>query len=170
MTIFRSFLLLFTIFCWGCNHHPNNVPELFPCNVIVKNDSTPIQGALVTLGLEEGSSTWALSGVTNSSGLAIIKTTQQSWQGSGVPLGKYIVTISKLPDTSSLPTRSLSPTESASERERYQKELEERYKALPREVPEQFSDFGTSPFRISVESGKNNTFDIDISKIPPIKK
>jgi hypothetical protein len=160
---FRLFLLLlFVIFSWSCNRHPADVPELFDCRVTVKNGSVPIQGATVTLGLEEGSSMWSSGGVTDSSGFAVIKTMRLDWQGQGVPAGKYIVTIFKLPDVSSLPKRP--KTESQGELDRYKKEFEAKYKALPLEVPEKFGDFGTSPFRITVKSGETNTLDIDVSK------
>jgi hypothetical protein len=151
-------LLLFVIFNWGCNRHPTDVPELFACHVTVKNGLVPIQGATVTLGLEEGSSMWSSGGVTDSSGLTVIKTMRLDWQGQGVPAGKYIVTIFKLPDVSSLPKRP--QTESLEELDRYKEEFETKYKALPLEIPEKFGDFGTSPFRITVKNGETNTLDI----------
>jgi hypothetical protein len=163
-----TFLLLSIFLCWGCTSRPTDVPDVFPCKITVKNGTTPIVGAFVTLGLEQGSNTYSSSGVTDNSGVAEIKTVRLNWKGTGVPAGKYIVIIAKEPDTSSITTKDRESVSSMSmdERERYSLEMEKKIAALPREIPSKLSQFTTSPLRITVENGKENTLDVDVAQIP----
>jgi hypothetical protein len=158
------FLLLLIFLCWGCNGRPTDIPEVFPCKITVRNGTASIAGASVTLGLEQGSNTWSSSGITDTSGVAEIKTVHLNWKGTGVPTGKYIVIIAKEPDTSSLTTKDYESM-SMDERERYSLEMEKKIAALPREVPIKLSQFTTSPLRITVENGKENTLNVDVAQI-----
>jgi hypothetical protein len=160
-----TFLLLPIFLCWGCGGRPNDVPEVFPCKITVKNGISPIEGVTVTLGLEHGSNDWSSRGVTNNSGVAEIKTVRLNWQGIGVPAGKYIVILAKEPDTSSIETKNLESM-SMDEREHYSLEMEKKIATLPREIPIKLSQFTTSPLRITVENKKENTLDVDVSQIP----
>jgi hypothetical protein len=162
---FTFFLLLSVFLCWGCGGRPNDVPEMFPCKITVKNGKSPIERVSVTLGLEQGNSGWSSRGVTNSFGVAEIKTVRLNWQGTGVPVGKYIVILAKEPDTSSIETRDYELM-SMDERERYSLEMEKKIAVLPREIPIRLSQFTTSPLRITVENKKENTLDVDVSQIP----
>ena len=162
MKKYTLFLIVFLI-C-GCNNKPQDVPQLFPCQVTVTNGGTPIAEADVILGLTSESSGASMSGVTNSSGVATIYTKRLAWKGKGVPVGDYIVTISKSPKLeeklSLAEYQKLEPTE----REKYNAEQERLYNALPREVPGELSAFGKSPYRMTVSKDGDNRLDIDISQ------
>ena len=130
------------------------------------NGSTPIADVDVILGLTSESSMCSMSGMTNSSGVAVIRTSRLAWQGSGAPAGEYIVTIAKPPKfegkLSLKEWQNLDPME----QERYNMEQARKYDALPREVPVKFSDFATSPYRMTVSKSGENHLEIDIAKKP----
>ena len=157
-------LLLTVLFICGCTAKPGDVPPLQPCQVTVTNGSTPIVGANVVLGLTSESSECAMSGTTNSSGIAIIYTKRHAWRSRGTPVGEYIVTVSKLPKLEGGLSTAEYQKLDAEEQERYQLEQQRKYDALPREVPVELGDFSQSPYRMTVSEGGNNRLDIDLAK------
>ena len=167
----RKYLLILTVLLvCGCGTKPRDVPELYPCRVIVMNGSTPITGAGVILGLTSESSSCAMSGITDSSGVAVIFTKRLAWQGSGVPAGEYIVTLAKSPK----PEGGLSLEEfqklEPMEQDRYNAEQARKLDALPREIPIKLADFATSPYRMTVSKEGENRLEIDIADAKPPKK
>jgi len=161
------FVLIVLVIC-GCSTKPSDVPELFPCQVVVMNGTTPIADVDVILGLTSESLMCSMSGKTNSSGVAVIRTNRLNWQGNGAPAGEYIVTVSKIPKLAeglSLAERqALDPME----QERYNAEQARKHDELPREIPVELSEFGISPYRMTVSKGRDNKLEIDIStfKVP----
>ena len=162
------FVLIVLVIC-GCGSKPGDVPELFPCQVVVKNGTTSIANADVILGLTNETSMCAMSGKTNSSGVAVIRTNRQNWHKTGVPAGEYIVTVSKIPKLeeglSLAEWQALDPME----QERYNAERARKHDALPREIPVELSEFNISPYRMNVSKGGDNKLEIDISTFEPPK-
>jgi hypothetical protein len=163
LTKMKKFILLFTLFICGCNSKPTDVPQLFPCKITVTKDAVPVKDVHVVLGLTNSSSLCAVSGITDSSGVAKIHTSRLGWQGNGAPVGEYIITISKEPKLeeglSTKEYQKLDPLE----QERYQLEQQRKYDALPREIPEVMSNVSTSPYRLTVKHDGENVLDIDIT-------
>ena len=168
----KKYLSLLTILLiCGCSTKPNDVPELYPTQVLVTNGTSPIAGADVVLGLISETSMCSMSGQTNSSGVAVIQTSRLDWRGDGAPAGDYIVTIAKSPkvegELSVAEFQNLDPTE----QERYSAEQARKYDALPRECPFLFhvavciSIFSSAsifrwvffPIRTAVNSFANNS-------------
>ena len=87
-------LLIFAVFLAGCNSKkkPDGLPALYPCEITVKQDGTPLAGATVMLLSDGGSMPWTVAGGTNDAGIAKIFT---HGDFAGAPLGQYKVTISK---------------------------------------------------------------------------
>jgi hypothetical protein len=159
----KKFILLFTLFICSCNGKPADVPQLFPCKVTVTKDTVPVKDAHVVLGSTNDSSLCAVSGITDSSGVAKIHTSRLGWQGNGAPAGEYIITISKEPKLedglSTQEYQKLDPLE----QERYQSEQQRKYDALPREIPAMISDVSTSPYRLNVKQDDENVLNIEIT-------
>jgi hypothetical protein len=160
----KNYLLIFVLLICGCNSKPADVPQLFPCKIIVTKDAEPIAGVHAVLGLTSGSSLCAVSGITDSSGTAEIHTSRLGWQGKGAPAGEYIVTISKEPKLdqglSTEEYQKLDPME----QERYQLEQQRKYDALPREIPAKMSDVTQSPYHLTVKQDGQNVLNIDITE------
>jgi uncharacterized lipoprotein NlpE involved in copper resistance len=157
--------LLLTLILLGCNNKPDNVPEIFPCTVAVTNGTTPISDVFIVFAPETGGTEWSMSGTTNTSGRAIIRTSRLGWQGNGVPAGTYRISLSKTPTV-----QRISPEEyqrfSAEEQEMYNIEQEKKQEKIPREIPKYLSDFVLSPLQITVTQGNENFLAIDIAALP----
>jgi hypothetical protein len=123
-----------------------------------------MEGVNVLLGLTSSSSMCAMSGVTNSSGVAEIHTNRLGWQGQGAPAGDYIVTISKEPK---FEIKELSAEEAKKmypgQQELYRLEQQRKYDALPREIPKVMSNVTTTPHRLTVSQNGENVLNIDIT-------
>ncbi|MDR2761209.1 MAG: hypothetical protein LBB88_01255 [Planctomycetaceae bacterium] len=159
----KYFLIFVLLVICGCNAKPADVPQLYPCQIIVTKNSTPIGGVHVVLGLTSDSSPCAVFGVTNSSGIATICTNRLGWRGNGAPAGEYIVTISKEPklenELSTEEYQKLDPIK----QEQYQLEQQRKYNALPREIPADMSDITKSSRRLTVTKDGENVLNIDIA-------
>ncbi|MDR2441031.1 MAG: hypothetical protein LBE12_16850 [Planctomycetaceae bacterium] len=158
----KKYLFLFVLLVCGCSDKPADVPQLFPCKVIVTKDMVPVEGVHTVLGLINDSSQCAVFGITNSSGIATIRTSRLGWQDNGAPIGEYIVTISKEPKLegglSTEEYQKLDPIK----QEHYQLEQQRKYDALPREIPVDLSDVTKSPYRLVVTKEGENVLNIDI--------
>ena len=87
-----GFLLLCMLGCSG-QKLPDGMPKLFPCNITVLMDGTPLADASVTLVPFEGSAvTYSAGGTTNASGAVAIMV---NGQFTGAPAGKYNVLVVK---------------------------------------------------------------------------
>lgn len=159
------FLLLLLAMC-GCGGKPSDVPELYPCQVVVKNGTTLIADVEVILGLTSETSMCSMLGTTDSTGSAVIRTSRLDWQGDGAPAGEYIVTISKAPkfegELSLEEFQQLDP----GAQDAYNADQAGKHAALPREVPVRYSDFAFSPYRMTVAKGEENRLEIDIAQKP----
>ena len=160
----KKYTLLFVaLLICGCNSKPQDVPELYPCQVTVTNGGTPIAEADVILGLTSESSSASMTGITNSSGVATMYTKRLNWKGQGVPAGEYIVTISKNPKLEEQLSRDEYYELTIEEQDKYNAEQQRKYDALPREIPGELSAFGKSPYRMTVSKGGDNKLKIDIA-------
>lgn len=90
--IFSALTLAMLLTGCGDKKRPDGLPKLYPCEILVKQDGTPLAGATVMLLSEDGSVTWTVAGGTNDSGVAKIFT---HGDFAGAPLGQYKVTITK---------------------------------------------------------------------------
>jgi hypothetical protein len=157
--------LLIVLFSLGCNSKPANVPATFPCVISVTNGTTPIADVFIVLAPETGGTEWSMSGTTNASGTATIRTSRLGWQGNGVPAGTYRVSLSKTPTIPEISSEEYQRL-SAEEQEVYNIEREKKREKLPREIPEYLSDFVQSPFQITVAQGQENFLAVDVAALP----
>jgi len=79
----------------GCaknDGRPADLPPLFPCEITITQEGTPLSGATIVLeSFGETKVTYFPSGITNESGKAVLST----YGFNGVPAGTYKVTARK---------------------------------------------------------------------------
>lgn len=151
----RVFSILFVIGCLfigaSCNRtpRPDDLPKLYPCVLTVMQEQAPLAGALVNFHSENPSFKWTITGVTDLSGLASMKT-HGNFQG--VPEGEYIVTISKTEIE-----QSIKPKIGGDGTELTPGGAITHYHL----VDKQYSDPKTSPLRLTVQGRKiQDSFDL----------
>ena len=87
-----SFALLFHAGCSGGDSgRPADMPNIYPVKITVTQDGTALQEASVTLTAQTSAKYGIASGLTDVSGVAVIRT----YGFAGAPEGQYTVTISK---------------------------------------------------------------------------
>jgi hypothetical protein len=85
--------ILFSLGLFGCSENkPDGLPKLQPVTLRFTLDGQPCGGASVHL-IPQDENPWAVGGSTDSSGTIVLKT---HGKYSGVPVGKYKITVSKV--------------------------------------------------------------------------
>lgn len=141
--IITSIVLMLTS---GCGESiPDDIPPLTPVTISVTYKGSPVEGASVLLAPQSGD--YSAAGLTDASGLAIMKT---NGMYEGVAAGTYDASVTKREkvDLDIGPTPS-DPAEYA--------EYSKKLKALrvPEHlVPEKYSSFAKSGLSISVTQGE----------------
>ena len=92
LQIFATLLIAITII--GCSGapRPDGLPKLYPCTITIKQDGKPLEDATVQLYDPTVTNRWTVSGVTNASGVAVMRT---HGQFPGAPQGRFKVILSK---------------------------------------------------------------------------
>lgn len=78
----------------GCSgeKRPEGMPKLYPCSITVLQEGKPLENASIDLIMKNGSFKWPVSGTTDSSGVAELRT---HGLYPGAPSGTFTVTIEK---------------------------------------------------------------------------
>ncbi|MDR1964593.1 MAG: hypothetical protein LBQ50_12500 [Planctomycetaceae bacterium] len=145
-----GFLFLFSIlhFLNGCNFgpaRPAGFPDkLYPCELTILQDGTPLQGARVALShQDENKKNWGAAGISDAEGVVRIYT-YGKWQGA--PAGTFKVTVIK---------QSVEGTEN--------KEITYTL------IDEKFAEPNTTPLELEIKGKTTQTFDVGAAikkKIP----
>lgn len=157
-------LLLATAFCCaGCGtKKPADVPNLESSSIKIVKSGAPVVNANVFLKPAEGtpSGSWSVVGLTDSTGLAKITTTQGEWVGDGAPAGEYIVYITKVPQIEEPERPADFETNDAAKNDYYAERLK-RLEAAKNEIPEALTLPTTSGLTFTVAKGAQATIDVD---------
>jgi predicted small lipoprotein YifL len=161
-------LILFSaalISMFGCGQKtPDGFPEkTYPTTVIVTKGSEKLANISVYFDLET-SQNWNIGGLTNTNGIAVIRTTQSAFQKNGVPEGTYKVRLSEemptMPDElSDDQYRALTPEE----RIRYEKKKNAFIEAN-RKIPLKYTSQTNTPVSITVSASAPNELTVDTAK------
>ena len=145
----------------GCGKSaPDGMPETVPFSVKVVDGSKGIADVQVVMDSEAG--VGAVSGTTNSSGVAEMKTTFKNFTAKGVPVGDYKVRCIKNPTVDHWKTEEELNKMDLGERQAYFDEWQKKNEALDREVPKILEDFDNCPCKTTV-SGEGE-FVVDVAE------
>ncbi len=159
--VLRRLLLLAAICASvvGCGKPaPEGMPETVPFTVKVVDGSKGI--ADVQVVMESTTAIGAVSGTTNSSGVAVMKTTYKNFTANGAPVGEYKVRCIKDPAAEHWKTQDEITAMDMGERQAYFDELKAKSEALPREVPVILKDFDRCPCTTTVSDGGEYVVDV----------
>jgi len=149
----------------GCGPaRPQNMPETAPCKITVLYNGKPMQGVVVALYYEEGSSSLNIDGTTNASGVAEIKTTWGSYTTKGAPVGTCKVTLNEYFE---MPPETVTPEESAlwtpQEGARYERERQEMVDKL-RTIPKEITNISLTPLSVTIEPRTGGSLTVEVSE------
>jgi len=149
---------------WGCGGptKPDGLPVLYSCKVAITQEGKPLDDAIVQLHGVNNSVPWTVNGVTDRSGVAVIKTQTLF---AGAPEGEYAVTVTKKnQDKSQLPA---SPPKDKQEAEKWYDAKESERLAVHSFVSSEFTSPIKTTLRMTVTSNsKQNTETFDVG--PPV--
>lgn len=145
----------------GCGKlAPEGMPETVPFTVKVVDGSKGIADVQVVMDSESG--TGAVSGTTDSFGVAIMKTNYKNYTAKGVPTGDYKVRCIKNPTVDHWKSEEELNQMDLGERQAYFDEWQKKNEELPREIPKILEDFDKCPVSTTV-SGEGE-FVVDVSQ------
>ncbi|MDR2641589.1 MAG: hypothetical protein LBC74_02220 [Planctomycetaceae bacterium] len=107
-TIGLFIVVLFSLVLFGCGENkPDGLPKLQPVTLRFTLDGQPCDSASVHL-IPQENSPWVVGGSTDTTGTVVLKT---HGKFSGVPIGKYKITVSKVEreDVGELPKNMYDP-------------------------------------------------------------
>jgi hypothetical protein len=139
----------------GCSKAPEGFPDLVPCIVTVTDHGTPVEGVIVQIETVPQSDSLAVVAITDAQGRAVMQTQLGTFAQSGVPVGKLVMILTKVPDVPDF--------KSAEEREKmtyeqamaYSNEIEARRAKIPPIIPPELNDSQHSP--LTLEAVSNNS-------------
>jgi hypothetical protein len=140
----------------GCGK-PANMPKLVPCQITVTDGGTPVAGARVSMADESSNESWAINGITDSSGVAKMSTTYINYTASGVPLGTFKVAVDK--DPPNLPPQNVTDGMTEQQADAAMKKWEEEVDKL-RIIPKNLIFVSTTPITLEVKEKCNSEIDI----------
>jgi len=147
----------------GCTKKkPDGIPPLHPVTVKITKGNDPVVGANVFLVASTGSSgSWSASGVTDTTGLATIETSQGDWKAKGAPEGEFKIYLTKLAKFEEPPPPGSD--DDASKADFYAERLK-RLEAASKEIPKSLNSVATSDLKITIVAGTGANEAFDISK------
>ncbi len=141
----------------GCGQKlPKGMPKLYKTQLTITQDGKPLEGAnVVVTSANFASAPWSSGGITDASGSVILKT---EGQYDGVPIGSYVVTVTKIegPPGLELPKNSKTDADFR-EYDRILKQIEDNSVEV---VDKQFMNMKTTPLKLEVKGKTNETFDV----------
>ncbi|MDR3111184.1 MAG: hypothetical protein LBU65_16065 [Planctomycetaceae bacterium] len=159
------FTLLIAFAAIGCGKNlPADWPKTYPCKITVTKGGVPLDGAMVTLTPTGGGGNYAIGGITDAQGVAVIQTSYTNYSEAGSPEGSFKVTITKsLPEFVDPTPQSKLDAMDYEERVKHVQKMDEEANKRPPIVPKSISDSSATTLTIDVKSdGKTEaTFDVD---------
>lgn len=146
----------------GCeSKYPPDWPKTYPCTITVTKGGQPYEGVTVLMSRTENHGAWAVSGMTDASGVAVIETSWTKAASKGAPEGKFKVTASK----------AAPPPEQIPQAEYEAMPYDQRTALLAANaaksrnnplIPQSLADPGKSQVFITVEPGTPATLSIEV--------
>ena len=128
------------------------MPKLYSATVKITQDNAPLEDAIVNLIDQSGSLQFTVSGVTNSSGVAVLHTHSDY---RGAPLGKYKVRVLKIENE----VRPIPPEHTPE----YAQYMSESIKNPPKShllTEKVYNDPQTTPLELEIKGKTDASFDV----------
>jgi hypothetical protein len=153
----KKFCVIFLVFLVGCGTSaPSGFPPLKNCRVTVTDGGQPIPDVVVNLVPKFTVNSLFITGVTDATGTAVIKTRHGEYSRNGAPEGDYSVILSKSIDVEMpILTEEQSNALTPAQQEALQKEREKKIDAV-RIIPKLLEEPNQTPLMLQIgsETGK----------------
>jgi hypothetical protein len=164
-----SLLFIVSIFCCFLSACHSKVstdrPKTYPCTIKVTKGGNTVEGAMVLLTRTSQHNNWAVSGITNSEGIAVIHTSYTNFTEPGSPEGMFKVTINKTlpPYIDSTPENVLNAM-SYEERLNHETKIMMEARKRPPIIPSKYSNLAQTPLIIEVKSDSSSEVVFDVEQ------
>lgn len=149
----------------GCSKAPPGFPKTKPCQITVVQNGLPVSDVLVVLTPTEPAGPWTASGITNSSGLASIRTMQGTYAVTGAPALSFKVTLTKQPVVEGEKTPKELEELGMTEMQKYREEIERQRAKLPYIIPNSLSQVSRTPLLLQL-AGEENSLHVELNDYP----
>jgi len=159
-------VLLF-VFVWlpGCgSKYPPDWPKTYPCTITVTKDGQPYEGVTILMTRLEDHGSWAVSGLTDASGVAEIETSWTKASVKGAPEGRFKVTASKAEPPPELPISEAElQVMSYDNRTAFMEAERLKRQNSPPLIPQALADPGMTKVQIEVKPGTPAALSVEVN-------
>lgn len=141
--------------CFG-KKKPQDLPKLYPVEIVLKLGSEPLPEALVEM-VSTGNSPWYVGGRTDETGKAIMST---KGEYPGAPEGDYMVVVTKMNRIEGPTSKKPAPTDPAKLYE-YRSKCDKERKMVPA-ILRSYSNKEKTPLTARVKADGDNTFEFTV--------
>ncbi len=160
-TLYCAALVALSSVVVGCSGKPSGFPQTSPCEIVVVDGGTPIEGVEVALIPETPISGVVVGGKTDAAGKCVVQTTFANFTAPGAPEASFVVTLRKDP-VPTMPELTIEEMGSMSQKEidDYRKERDAEIAGMPQIIPVALKGKATSPLKVAVPGEKTTTIDV----------
>jgi hypothetical protein len=143
---------------------PTGFPSLKDCRVTVTDNGQPIPDVVVNLVPKFTANSLFITGVTDSTGTAVIKTRHGNYSRNGAPEGDYSVILSKsIPVEMPILTEEQSQALTPAQQEKLQKEREQKMDAA-RIIPKLLEEPSQTPLTLQIGNKTVGKLSVDVAE------
>lgn len=166
--ILGSILAVTAIVSSGCSGRPDGYPDIYPCEIDVRNAGAPEKDVLVLLRSEESDRNvgCSYSGVTDANGAAKIHTFYRNYSAPGLPEGRFRVTLFKEKEIEFEEVSDLVVEKwPDAERLKYYDDIEKAKAKAGKLIPGLINDFETTTLNLEVKAKTGGKLSVDLGEL-----
>jgi hypothetical protein len=146
--------ILYSGLITGCSNVPDGFPDLVPCTVTITDHGTPVEGVFVQIETVPRTDSLSVVGKTDAQGNATIQTQWGTFAKPGVPVGKLVMVLTKVPEVPHFKSAEEREKMTLNQAKVYDAEIKARRAKLPPIIPPALTESRHSPLTMDTVSGK----------------
>ncbi|MDR1958252.1 MAG: hypothetical protein LBQ54_04290 [Planctomycetaceae bacterium] len=165
--IWKNIACLLSLFLLtsGCVQSvPDGFPEVVPLTVWVTDGEKPLNEVFVVLEMVPSVDGVSIAVQTDATGKAVMQTSIGNFSKAGVPIGKAVMTLIKVPAAEDWKTPEEQSKMTMEESMAYSNEKAARSAKLPLIIPKELTNAKTSPLTKEISAGQPFEWKIDIAE------
>ncbi|MDO5553667.1 MAG: hypothetical protein Q4G68_07875 [Planctomycetia bacterium] len=148
------FYLVFTagLLTLGCNESlPEGINKVIPVKIKVLLDGSPLPEADIQLFGSDAVAGIAISGQTNTEGVAVLRSVKGNWIKTGAPTGNYKVTIQKVMPVKGEKSAAEIESMSIEEKKAYYVQISQARQKAELPFPKTYTSSKTTPLTLEID-------------------
>jgi hypothetical protein len=154
----------------GCSKVPDGFPQTIPCIVTITDHGKLVEGVFVQIDTIPSRNSLSVTAVTNAQGQAVIQTQLGTFAKPGVPVGKLVMILTKVPEVPDFKSTEELEKMTSEQVIAYRAEMNTRRAKVPLIIPPMLTDVQTSPLIQDVVVGKSIEWNVALEEFKKKKE